>query len=566
MNNTIIIWGAGKIGRGFIADLFHEAGYSILFVDKNESLVERLNAQKEFTVYKFGVDGSQDQTIVSGYTALHTSQKNEIISALRDGGRIALSVLPESLAACAKEILNIVRQLAASNTDTPLDIIVCANMIDPSEKLKAIIEPHLSELEKVFYDKNVGLVDTLISRIAMNSKDTEKEPLAVVTNGYPVLPMDKTAFKGEVPKLDGIILIDNMHAQAIRKFYTYNTLHAIYGYLGFHKGYTHISECKNDAEIMQTAAGALEEVGEALIAVFGFSQQEMADWNKNAFCIMNNPVLEDTVERVGANPIRKLDKQDRLTGPVLLCKDNGIWPYYLTKGIAHAFLFAPKSDENAVTVKEYADYYGIKEAAKKYCGLDREPELLQLIKRHYDRALHNEDAEDAEKVSAMKKAYHLGFMSEKKYKGCAQCTLDAFFRLTGHTNEMLFQSASGFSGGMAISGDGVCGGYSGGLMYMGSLVGRRWQQMIDNGDKEAQYMSYTMSQRLRDCFLETYGSVTCGDVHEQIFGKSYCLRTKAVRNEFEAVGAHTNKCTNVVGTACAYIAEILFDTGYLTTV
>ena len=27
-------------------------------------------------------------------------------------------------------------------------------------------------------------------------------------------------------------------------------------------------------------------------------------------------------------------------------------------------------------------------------------------------------------------------------------------------------------------------------------------------------------------------------------------------------GAHTTKCTNVVGTVCADVAEILFDTGY----
>ena len=36
-------FGAGKIGRGFIADLLHDTGYEITFVDVNEKLNEELN-------------------------------------------------------------------------------------------------------------------------------------------------------------------------------------------------------------------------------------------------------------------------------------------------------------------------------------------------------------------------------------------------------------------------------------------------------------------------------------------------------------------------------------------
>ena len=35
-------FGAGKIGRGFIADLIHETGYEITFVDVNEKLNDEL--------------------------------------------------------------------------------------------------------------------------------------------------------------------------------------------------------------------------------------------------------------------------------------------------------------------------------------------------------------------------------------------------------------------------------------------------------------------------------------------------------------------------------------------
>jgi hypothetical protein len=135
------------------------------------------------------------------------------------------------------------------------------------------------------------------------------------------------------------------------------------------------------------------------------------------------------------------------------------------------------------------------------------------------------------------------------------------FQVFGRKNNTLFQSASALAAGMALSGDGACGGYSGGIMYMGSIVGRRLEH-LDDGDKEAKNASYRMAQMLRDRFMDTFGSVICADVHQAIFGRSFCLRTTAVKEEFEAAGAHTTKCTAVIGTVCAWLAEIIYDSGY----
>ena len=94
-------------------------------------------------------------------------------------------------------------------------------------------------------------------------------------------------------------------------------------------------------------------------------------------------------------------------------------------------------------------------------------------------------------------------------------------------------------------------------------MGRRLEKTPIDGDKIAQYRSYKMAQELHDKFIETYGSVTCMDIHNEIFGKAYCLRTKEVREQFEAAGAHDDKCTTVVANACYWIAEILLDGGYI---
>ena len=44
-------FGAGKIGRGFIADLLHETGYEITFIDVNEPLVQELNTYHNYYLY-----------------------------------------------------------------------------------------------------------------------------------------------------------------------------------------------------------------------------------------------------------------------------------------------------------------------------------------------------------------------------------------------------------------------------------------------------------------------------------------------------------------------------------
>lgn len=564
MNQKILIWGAGKIGRGFLGDLFHQAGYGLVFVDRNKQVVEDLNSRPSYTVVHCGNDGQCKEVSVSGYTALHMPQKDAVIKQLDECSLMAVAVPPEGFPELAEMLHAAVCQRMAEHSDKTLDIIFCVNIFDPAQKLRDELDARLSSNEKAYCDKYFGFVSALTWRLAIVPDDElrARDPLAVVTNGYPELPVDKKAFLGGLPSVAGLAFTDNLPQMELRKYYTYNMLHAVFAYMGYFRGHALAFESIADPVVIQTARGALDEIGQALMLSCGFTQEDTDQWNEAAIKQLDNPMIKDTLVRLGADTSRKLGRNERLTGPALLCRDHGVWPYYLTKAIAHAFLFDPEADERSRMVSEYARVYGIKEAAKRFCGLENEPELLEMISMHYNRACAGAEPEDDVKVALTKRAYHLGFVSEKTYKGCAQCTLDALFRLTGQVDEAVFQSASGFSGGMAICGDGVCGGYAGGIMFMGSRVGRRYQQMMEDGDKLAQYASYDMAQRLHDRLFSTYGSVICRDIHTQIFGRDYCLRTKAVREEFETAGAHTTKCTNVVGTACAYAAEILFDTGY----
>jgi len=323
-----------------------------------------------------------------------------------------------------------------------------------------------------------------------------------------------------------------------------------------------VYDCTQNKTVQEVADGALDEVCSALSKEFGYSDAEMTKWKGLVLKNMANPALMDKLVRVGGDPARKLKRDDRLVGPALLCRKNGIMPYYLSKAIAAGFIFDNPGDPSSGKIRSHVEGQGIKSAIREYCKLDQELELIQLIAEQYQKLLKGTALdEDKERINTIKKAYAAGFKYEKTIKGCAQCTLAALSEVAGATDENLFKAASGLSGGIAITGDGSCGGYVGGVLYMGSLAGRRMDRIPVDGDKIAQYKSYVMAQKLHDRYIDTYGSVTCADIHNGIFGKAYNLRTKEVRDEFEAAGAHADKCTTVIAMESAWVAELLLDEG-----
>ena len=63
-------FGAGNIGRGFIGQLLHEAGYDITFVDIQDSVVNGLKARGRYEVIL--ADETATRIPVNRVTALHS--------------------------------------------------------------------------------------------------------------------------------------------------------------------------------------------------------------------------------------------------------------------------------------------------------------------------------------------------------------------------------------------------------------------------------------------------------------------------------------------------------------
>ncbi|MEW5959387.1 MAG: hypothetical protein AB1801_16820 [Chloroflexota bacterium] len=128
------------------------------------------------------------------------------------------------------------------------------------------------------------------------------------------------------------------------KLYGHNATHALAAYIAAMKDLTHIAELRAYPELMAFLRAAfIEESGQALIKKYARQDplftSEGYRWYANDLLLrMTNPHLRDTVERVGRDPQRKLDWDDRLIGVIRLALSQGVTPRRYALGVAAALI------------------------------------------------------------------------------------------------------------------------------------------------------------------------------------------------------------------------------------
>ena len=159
------------------------------------------------------------------------------------------------------------------------------------------------------------------------------------------------------------------------------------------------------------------------------------------------------------------------------------------------------------------------------------------------------------------KAYELGHLYEKSFRGCGQCFVAAVYDTLDLPYDILFKSLSGIAGGVGMVRDGNCGAYIGGALILSSLVGRERDDFKDEEGKR--FEAYRLARKLRERFIDEYGAVTCGSIHERIFGRQFDLLDPEQMAIFDEMGGHSDKCPEVVGRAAAWLIEIMKEENLL---
>lgn len=378
-----VMYGAGNIGRGFIGKTFSESGYEVCFIDVNEQIVDKMNLDLCYPVKIVTQDKSEEVTVshIRAVNGMDTDRvADEIAACDIMATAVGVNVLPRII----KPICEGLKKRFESNVK-PLNIIICENLIDADAYLRKMIESELGSDFKDLLDAKLGLVEASIGRMVpvMTDELREGNILRVCVEPYDKLPVDKDAFIGEVPKINGFVPFSPFGYYIKRKLYIHNLGHAICAYMGWQKNYQYIYECVADAKIYSLAKEAMRETALSLQKEYGITVQELNDHIEDLLSRFANRALGDTVARVGRDPIRKTEKNDRLIGAALYCLSQGIEPVHVIEGIVSVLQYDNEEDEFAALMQKEIKQKGIKEYLISHSGLDHNSAILEAIIESY---------------------------------------------------------------------------------------------------------------------------------------------------------------------------------------
>jgi mannitol-1-phosphate 5-dehydrogenase len=151
---------------------------------------------------------------------------------------------------------------------------------------------------------------------------------------YDHLPFDKTNWRGTIPSVPGLVAVENFEGVAAQKRYLHNGGHFLLAAHGILRGYEFIWQCAQDNEAVEALVGFWSDVGEALHRAYGFSWEELGNYQNDLLRRFRNKPLADTVARVFRSPLRKLQPNERLLGAAQLCLASGVTPTFTAAAIA----------------------------------------------------------------------------------------------------------------------------------------------------------------------------------------------------------------------------------------
>jgi mannitol-1-phosphate/altronate dehydrogenase len=133
------------------------------------------------------------------------------------------------------------------------------------------------------------------------------------------------------------------------KLYGHNATHALAAYVGAVRGVQRIADLPGVAGVLPFLRAAfIEESGEALIRKHAgvdplFTPEGYRAYADDLLARMTNPYLQDTAERVGRDPQRKLGWDDRLIGTLRVALRQGVAPRRYALGAAAALAVLDES-------------------------------------------------------------------------------------------------------------------------------------------------------------------------------------------------------------------------------
>jgi len=319
IRKKLVLFGAGKIGRSFIGQLFSRGGYEVVFIDVSNQLIDELNFRRSYNVI-IKSDKGEEILNIENVRGVHADNQQLVINELAEAEIVAVSVgirgLDKVIPILAKGLVE--RQKVSDKNS--LDIIIAENMRNADEYFRSELVKYLPENYPL--DELVGLIETSIGKMVpiMQKKHLDEDILQIFAEPYNTLILNKKGFRNPIPDIKGLAPKENMKAWVDRKLFIHNLGHSVAAYIGHlqNPDFVYIYQALEVPEVLTNVRATMQQSSDILIKRYPgeFTSKDLECHIDDLLSRFQNKALGDTIFRVGCDLNRKLGPEDRLVGAI----------------------------------------------------------------------------------------------------------------------------------------------------------------------------------------------------------------------------------------------------------
>jgi mannitol-1-phosphate 5-dehydrogenase len=352
---SVLIIGAGAIGRGYAPWLFEDFDHKITFADANEELVEKLLKVKSFSSFMTKFEGYKE-LVVSNFDVRHIY---EIEDTLESFDLIITAVGPRNFLSLSQLLQQTSAPIWCFENDRSL-----------VDKMKSLIGR-----DNVYF----GVPDVIASNEHSAHGLDIKNGLGLITEDGPTFIETHPYHIGSHVKH---VSEDEIRKQWAAKLYIHNTPHCVAAYLGSLANVNYIHEALQIPEVEILVTSVASEMSQMVQRTFNIEEEFCEFYLKKEIKRFKNKLLFDPISRVAREPLRKLELNGRLLGAASLAIEAQIMPTSTLIGIHAAMHYDNESDPD-YQMQVLLQSLDPKEFLSKVLGLDPQNILFELLVKRW---------------------------------------------------------------------------------------------------------------------------------------------------------------------------------------
>jgi len=285
-------FGAGNIGRGFIAPVLQENDYKVTFVDINKELIDKVNSLKKYNINSLGIKNNTS-LLIEDIEGVNLNDTSSVNNKLAEADLITTSVGP-------KFVQDIFTTASCIKTNKNKAFIAFENMYRASTS---------SSNEKTV--KHLTLIDAVVDKI-VPPQDVQSLDVTVEEYGSIILD-EETELKPLKESL--VVSYKNYENEFYKKLWLLNGLHLKLAYFGLSHDMKFIHEVLENELGRKFAEDSISALAKAY-NVYSNTNENLNEFSQNILNRFSLPELQDEVNRVARNPEIKFSLNERFEKPL----------------------------------------------------------------------------------------------------------------------------------------------------------------------------------------------------------------------------------------------------------